>query len=1123
MFFFSEARGIVAYTAGPIYGIYLTTDGGKSWTQAKVPNGFFGPITQIRMTDTSRGWATIEEPGNLPALWRTIDGGKNWTTTGITGNFSCVYETTKAITVTSRDKTRSGETSLDGGVSFQAKAALKGLNGIDFIDDTFGVITGYTNTPWLRTTDGGITWQTITPNITKEAWSVFADKDSKIFYVAGEGDPGTRGTTGNSSVMRSTDFGATWQTIHTFPFFTNGHIFGSKGHLYVQVENTTYNGTFTGLYRSDDGGFTWKPVGGPHHENDKRFFVTGCNGGIVYAFDDKLNLYKTRSGGDGTIFEPNPEPVIMGLPIRFSSRICDKVTDSVTFTNQYCDTLRVIGAQFLDPASGVVSSGAISILNASSFPRSIESGNSRSVVFLWDPSKYIHTDTSLAVKVRITFYSKTLLTTRDTTITITATAIGDLPKALVVPSQLSVGQIPFCAPKDTAVTITNTGCDTLSIMSTTGSAPISYQLLTSNAAPIVYPVRLAPGESFSYLVRLTLKKVGNYSSIVKLKLNHQGKIRDTTFSISASIRSTGSYAATSLLDFGNVTICAPKDTFITIKNLACDTLRLLKASLKFGAKFSIVKGITPPENLFTDSTKTIFVRFTPSAPGIQNDELIVEFLTLGDPIILRIPITGNGISGSAVLAIAPARDTLFDLKLTRCDAPQSYKITLSNPGCKNITINSVTLSNPSPNVTLTPSRAIPATFANGSAMSIDVVVTPKTIGNWSGLLHVKYQIQGDIERDTFLFYSLGVGFGKRVLNVVPDSINLGTFRLCTKVDTTITFRNTGCDSLELTNLNLKADGGTFTVLVQPRLMLAPGEITTMRLRYVPDRGGLINGSLIVTSTSDSLKQQTVRIIATIIPTDSIRFRLRPVRTTFFVGDTITIQLVAESAIDLSRNLRDISFNINFNGDLLTMFGSPKSLILNTNILAGTTSRKLPAKNEAQRNLFQGQPFLIIPANVPIIEFKFIVRLTDTTLSSLFLDGISLNGNDPNYAKCSLGFLSSFFDLDLTLRCGDSTLREFMRNGKVIGLRIAPTFPNPITSRTNYRASLEYTSASANTMKLVIANVRGNIISSENIVAKQGSNILTIDAGRFASGDYYFLLSPISSAGEAVSGKFVVDR
>lgn len=1122
--FFSEARGIVGFTAGPGYGIFSTTDGGNSWSKANTPGGYFGAITQIHMTDTSRGWASVEEPGTLPSLWKTTDGGKNWTTTGINGNFSCVYETTKAITVTSRDKTRTGETSLDRGATFQPNAALKGLNGIDFIDDNFGVISGYTNTPWLRTTDGGVTWLTITPNITTEAWSVFADKSAKIFYVAGERDPVTRGTVGNSSVMRSTDFGATWQTIHTFPFFTAGHIFGSKGHLYVQVENTTYNGALTGLYRSDDGGFSWKSVGGPHNENDKRFSVTGCNGGIVYAFDDRLNLYKTRDGGDGTIFEPNPEPVIMGLPITFSSRICDKLTAKVVFVNQYCDTLRIVGAQFLDPTSPVVSSGAISTLNSSSFPRFIQSGNNDSVVFLWDPSKYIHTDTSFAVRVRITFYSKTLLTTRDTIITITAKAIGDSPQALLVPPQLSYGQLPLCVPKDSLITLTNTGCDTLSIMSAKGSAPVSYQLLASNASPIVYPVRLAPGESFSYLVRLALSKVGNYSSVVTLKLKHQGKVRDTTFTISGFIKSSGSYTATPTLDFGNVTICAPKDSFITIKNLACDTLKLSKATLKFGTKFSIVKGITPTENLFTDSTKTITLRFTPTTIGPQIDELTLEFVTLGDPIILKIPISGNGTSGSAMLAILPTRDTLFNLQLTRCDPSQKFTIGLSNPGCKKMTIISASLSNPSPDISLTPSMTLPASFANGNGIGVDIVATPKIIGAWSGLVKIQYQIEGDAPQDTFLFYTLGVGFGKRVLELAPDSINLGTFRLCTTVDTTITFTNKGCDTVEITNLNLKVDGGSFTILSQPKMLLAPAQTTNIRFRYVPDRGGSINGSLTVTSTSDSLSPQVVKIIATVIPTDSIFLRLRPVRTTFHVGDTITIQFISDADIDLSRRLRDIAFNINFNGDLLTILsGYPKSLLTGAGILAGTVSHNYPAKNETQRNLFQGVPFLIIPKNVPIIEFRFVVSLTDTTLSPLFLDGIVLNGNDPDYAKCTLGFLSSSFDLNLSLLCGDSTLREFMRSGKVIGLRTAPTFPNPITSRTNYRATLDYTSATANTLRLIIVDVKGNTISTENIIAKQGSNTLTIDATRFASGDYYFLLSPTESPGDVVSGKFVVDR
>ncbi len=1123
MYFFSEARGIVGYTAGPVYGIYLTTDGGNSWQKANVPSGYVGAITQIVMTDTSKGWASVEEPGTLPALWRTIDGGRNWAPTGIIGDFACVYDTKKIVTVTTRSKTRNGETSLDGGATFQANTLLRGLNGIDFVDSVHGVITCYTNTPWLRTTDGGVTWQPIVPQQTTEAWSVFGDKDSKIFYVAGEKDPNARGTVGNSVVMRSMDFGATWQTIYTFPFFTDGHITGAKGHLYIQVESTNYNGAYTGLYRSDDGGFTWKSVGGPRHENDKRFFVTGCNGGIVYAFDDKLSLWKTRNGGDGTIFEPNPEPLFMGLPITFSSRICDQSVASIKIANQYCDSLSILNAQFLDATSPVVTSGAISIINKSNFPRSIESGKDDSVLFLWDPSKYIHTDTSFAVQVRITFLSKALLTTRDTVITITAAAIGDSPTALLTPPQLSIGQIPFCLPKDSLFTLQNNGCDTLSILSAAGTAPINYQLLTTSLTPIVYPIRLAPGESFSYVVRLTLKKVGNYSSTITLKLRHQGKLRDTTLALSASISSIGSYKASDILDFGNVSICAPKDSTITLHNLSCDTLKLSKASLKNGTPYSIVNGVTPTENILPDSTKTITIRFAPTVLGTQNNILTLEFTSLGDPIILNIPITGIGTSGTASLTITPASDTLFSEKLNRCDAPKTFTIALANPGCKNVTIKSVTLSNPSLNILVTTTKGTPTTFNNGSGIGITTTVTPKTLGNWAGTMKITFQLENEAERDTILYYSLNVGFGNRVLEVTPTVIDFGTFKLCTTIDTTITFSNSGCDTLQLTNVQWSIDGGSLIALRQPSTTIPPGGKTDLRLHYIPSRAGVISGTVNVSSTSDSISPQIVTIIANVLPTDTIRLKLQPVRATFFAGDTLTIQLISETAIPASAGLRDIAFNINYNDDLFTLTNTPLPLIPNTNLLAGSSTRILPYKNRSDRFLFQGVPLLDIPANKPIIEYRFIVTLTDTTTTALFLNNIVLNGNDSVYAKCTLGFISSAFDLSLSLKCGDSILKQFLLDGKVIGLRTSPTFPNPITSRSNFKATLDYTSASTNTMMLFIIDGVGNVISRSDVDAKQGKNILTIDAQQLPSGDYHFLLSPNASPGEAISGKFVVIR
>ncbi len=1111
--------------------IYKTTNGGKTWIETTVPVlvpiQSFGRcnVTEFFFSDTLNGWASTEHA--TTRLLRTSDGGLTWMIVpGLQGgqgfgDGTSVYKTPSALIVTTRRPNASGVVSTDNGNTF-TNSLPDSTNDTDFIDNQYGVATGYEGSRSLRTVDGGVSWQWITPAFNDESWSVYANKLTRIFYNIPEGDPDIR--TGGSPVFRSTDLGISWQQIATLPFRSTGQICGfGLSTLYVQVEdNNIDNVAYTGLWRSDDAGFTWHSVGGPKHDRDRRFVVTGCRGGIVYAFDKAGNVWKTRNGGDGSIIEPDPAPLFSGLPINFNSRICEMQSAAIRIRNEYCADLVIKDVAFIDPTSAIVTSGALSITGASSLPKIVGESTTDSVMFNWDPGKLFDRDTTASVQVRITYYNRAIGTIFDTVITINAKAIGDLPTASVTPPSLGFGQVNFCQSHDSLFTFTNTGCDTLTIVSGNGSAPVLYLITDEFGSAIAYPIYLSPGASFTYKLSLYLDKAGAYTSTITFRLQHQGKQRDTTVVVSASVSPIGSFDAPTIIDMGKVSVCSNLDSLINLRNLGCDTLLLSSATLKFGTDFSLP--ITNlPEDISPDSSSKLKIRLQPNTLGSLSDTLTLTFSTLDQLLTIKIVLRGEGTTGEAFFIMTPAVDTLFALTMTRCDAPQTFPITISNPGCNKLNLREITiLGAPIENVSRTLTATLPIDISNNQNVIASVQVSPTTLGSYSGTIYIRYQIEGDIERDTILYYSLSVGYGTRVLSIQPTSIDLGTFRLCNIIDTSITLRNMGCDTLDITSTTISANIDALSPLYMPRVKLPPGDTTSVRVRYAPVGAGSMTGNITLTSTSDSTNPIATNITATIIPTDTVRLRLAPVSTPFYVGDTITVQIIPESDVPTTFGLRNITFGLNFNGDLLTV-STPRSLIAGMAILPGGSRRILPAKLETQTYIFQGSPFLTFITGEPIAEFTFIVTLTDTTTTPLFLSDITLNSNDSNYARCTLGLITAQTSAELTLLCGDSTLREFMRSGNVIGLRIAPSFPNPITSRTDFKATLPFTSSSKQSIRLVIVDVLGKVVKTMTTEATNGENSLELDVSSLASGTYHFAISPLSNSSEAVVGRFVIER
>ncbi|MGW2562340.1 WD40/YVTN/BNR-like repeat-containing protein [Streptomyces sp. NPDC001514] len=175
-----------------------------------------------------------------------------------------------------------------------------------------GSIT-YEGTGLYRSTDGGAHWRPIGLRDSGAISAITVDPtDPRRIYVAAAGSLYNGG--GDRGVYRTTDGGATWQRI-----LAGANEFTGATEVFVQGERLyavmwdhrrtpqlrTYGGVGSGVFRSDDGGTTWRRLGGglPEQGPDVGRIGLAVAGDSLYAIVNKTTgpfegFYASTDGGD---------------------------------------------------------------------------------------------------------------------------------------------------------------------------------------------------------------------------------------------------------------------------------------------------------------------------------------------------------------------------------------------------------------------------------------------------------------------------------------------------------------------------------------------------------------------------------------------------------------------------------------------------------------------------------------------------------------------------------------------------------------------------------------------------------------------------------------------------------
>jgi len=169
-------------------------------------------------------------------------------------------------------------------------------------------------------------------------------------------------------------------------------------------------------------------------------------------------------------------------------------------------------------------------------------------------------------------------------------------------SGIDFGTFSRCnASSDTTITITNTGCDSLSVSGISLDAGAGFTLTSGS------DTELMPDQSAHFTIHFADSVTGTFHSAFHITGvgTDGGNTIDTTVPITAKII-PGSYVASidkTSIDFGTTSICDERNSSVTIKNNGCEAITILQGSFS-SLQFVFDAAVHFPITLLPDSSMT---------------------------------------------------------------------------------------------------------------------------------------------------------------------------------------------------------------------------------------------------------------------------------------------------------------------------------------------------------------------------------------------------------------------------------------------------------------------------------------------------------------------------------------
>jgi hypothetical protein len=192
------------------------------------------------------------------------------------------------------------------------------------------------------------------------------------------------------------------------------------------------------------------------------------------------------------------------------------------------------------------------------------------------------------------------------------------------------------------------------------------------------------------------------------------------------------------------------------------------------------------------------------------------------------------------LSAAPASISFGNVEI---GSSQTQSGTLTNTGATSLSITQADISGAGFSTT---GLTLPVTLSAGQSATFSIVFSPQTLGGVSGNL----ALANDGSGSPLNIVISGTAVAAGSLSGNPTSFTFGNVQVGTSQTQTETLKNSGAESLTVSQAAITGAGFSFTGLSLP-LTLAPNQSTTFGVVFAPTSAGAGSGSLSLTISGSS--------------------------------------------------------------------------------------------------------------------------------------------------------------------------------------------------------------------------------------------------------------------------------